>query len=499
MKNSVKTGAMVALLVGASALVVEAQSPRLDPSFALTSAVRTPGTQQAAYISEMVLQPDGKLVVCGNFRELNGRPANRVARLLPDGQVDTTFNAPATAAAPPAFNLIRSIALQADGKLLIGGDFTTVGGQSRIGIARLLPTGALDPGFLSPFGGGPPPFAYSNVEKIVVQPGRGILLLGGLTPIGSTGPGTVFAARLLEATGARDATFRPGFNPFACYDVLVLPTGGLVFSGEPRLFNGQDCTVWATLPDGALDPAFVPLPGPNAPGAARGLARDPATGALYVIRDAAGGPLDREVVRLLPTGAPDPAFGFTTAFAPGLGGPNSVAVQPNGRVLLGGDFPLVGGGFYGSVRLLPGGALDPSYDPHLGPGRGGVYKVLVQPDGKLLFAGGFTQAGGFALNALARMLALNVLAARAPATDGAEAVEAWPVPAREALHLRLPAARAARHLALLDALGRVVLRQDVPEGQYAPVLPTAGLPPGGYLLRVDFAEGLPAYRRVAVE
>ncbi len=486
MRNIVKTGAMVALLVGASAFAVKAQSPRLDPSFALTSAGSAQG---AAFIGDMLLQPDGKIVVSGDFTSINGRPAPGVARLLPDGQVDTAF------AAPPINGLVVALALQADGKLLVGGRFTTVGGQSRVGLARLLPTGALDPGFLPPYAGGPPPYAYTTVEKIVVQPGRGILLLGDL--ITGTSP-VHFAARLLEATGARDATFRPGFNTFGCNDVLVLPSGGLVFSGAPRLLNGQPCTVWATLPDGALDPAFVPLPGPNAPAAAYGLARDPATGELYVIRDAPTGTLDREPLRLRPDGVPDPAFRIAGAFPQAFGGAMSLAVQPNGRLLMGGVFSVAGGGYYGSARLLRSGALDASYDPRLGPGSG-VAKALVQPDGKLLFAGYFRQAGGFLLDGLARMLDPNVLlGARAPG-PAAGAVEAWPVPAREALHLRLPAGRAARHLALLDALGRVVLRQAVPAGQGAPVLPVAGLAPGGYLLRVDFAEGAPAYRRVAVE
>ena len=493
MKNIVKTAAMVALLLGASTPVVRAQSPRLDPSFAIMSAVGPQGSGTAG-ISDVLRQPDGKLVVSGDFRSINGRPALGVARLLPDGQVDTTF------AAPPINGLVLTLALQADSKLLVGGRFTTVGGQSRVGLARLLPTGALDPSFLPPYGGGPPPFAYSNVRKIVLQPGRGILLVGTLIPMGSTGPGAVRAARLLESTGAVDPTFQLPANTTAntVNDVLVLPTGGLVFSSPPNLFNGQPCIVWATGPDGALDPAFVPLPGLNAFSEAYALARDPATGKLYVVRDPAGtGTLALEPLRLLPTGVPDPTFRVAGGFGPSFSVANALAVQPNGRLLLGGDFS-VAGGFYGSCRLLPSGGLDPSYDPSRGPGSG-VTQVRVLPDGKLLFAGGFTQAGGFALECLARMLDPNVLlAARAGATE-ADALAAWPVPAREVLHLRLPAGRAARQAALLDALGRVVLRQALASGAAAPALPTAGLAPGGYLLRVDFASGPPAYRRVAVE
>ena len=495
MRNILAFWVVVALSLAASALSVRAQSPTLDPSFFLTSATGRPGGY-APDIRDMVLQPDGKLVVGGDFIALNGRPVVNLARLLPDGQVDTTF------ADLPIDGEVASLALQADGKLLLGGYFTTVGGQSRIGIARLLPTGALDPAFISPFGGAPPPYAYSIVNKLVVQPGRGIIVAGMMVPSGSTGGGFTLT-RLLGTTGALDPTFQPGFNTifFQCHDVLVQPNGGLVFAGSPRLFNGQQCYVWGALPDGALDPAFVPLPGPNAFSRAYALARDPATGNLYAaVATASGLGLVTEPVRLLPNGARDPSFSVAGVFPPAtVGGVNSLAVQPNGRLLLGGGFPTPGGFFFGSARLLPGGALDPSYDPSFGP-NDYVRKVLVQPDGALLFAGVFQEVRGLPVNCLARMLDSNVLSARAPASPNqADELAVWPVPAREVLHLRLPAGRPARQAALLDALGRVALRQALPVGQSAPVLPTAGLPPGAYLLRVDFASGPPAYRRVAVE
>ena len=491
MKTRFIVWSLASLCLSLAAGPARAQSPRLDPSFHIISAIGPQTGPQAGWppgISDVVLQPDGKIVVGGSFSSVNGHPSGSVARLLPDGQVDPTFTAPS------ADGPVRSIALQADGKVLLGGDFITVGGQSRIGIARLLSNGALDPSFLSPFGGNPPPFAYSSVDKIVVQPGRGILTLGSMIPIGSTGQGGVFAARLLEATGARDPTFQPGFNTYLCFDVLVQPSGHLVFAGTPHLFNGRQCTVWGTLPDGGIDPAFVPLPGSTI--RAHGLARDPATGKLYAAVPASATGLDFEPVRLLPNGALDPTFSTLGVFPNTLGFTTSIAVQPNGRVLLGGGFPTPGGGFFGSVRLLPSGALDPSYDARLGPGAY-LAKVLVQPDGALLFAG-LTQVQGLPIDGLARMLDPNVLSARAqPGAD--DELLAWPVPAREALHLRLPAARLARELALLDALGRVVRRQEVAAGEAAPTVPLAGLPPGGYLLRVAFAQGPPAYRRVVVE
>ena len=83
----------------------------------------------------VVVQPDGKILIGGDFTTLspNGGAAvtrNRIARLNPDGTLDTAFN-------PNANDLVFSIAVQADGKILAGGFFTSIGGQTRNRIARL--------------------------------------------------------------------------------------------------------------------------------------------------------------------------------------------------------------------------------------------------------------------------------------------------------------------------------------------------------------------------
>ena len=56
---------------------------------------------------------------------------NRIARLHPDGSLDASFN-------PDVNNNVLSLALQSDGKILLGGLFSSIDGQSRENIARLL-------------------------------------------------------------------------------------------------------------------------------------------------------------------------------------------------------------------------------------------------------------------------------------------------------------------------------------------------------------------------
>ncbi len=73
-------------------------------------------------------QADGKIVVGGQFTTMGGVTRNRIARLNPDGSLDTTFN-------PDANNPVFTLALQADGKIVVGGFFTTMGGVGRNCIA----------------------------------------------------------------------------------------------------------------------------------------------------------------------------------------------------------------------------------------------------------------------------------------------------------------------------------------------------------------------------
>src|SRR5438132_10318419 len=111
-------------------------------------------------VNVVVVQPDGKILIGGTFTTLspNGGVAvtrNRIARLTPDGTLDTDFDPNATGSE------VDSIAVQADGKILAGGDFSNIGGQPRNNIARLDATTGLADSF--------DPNANSTVYAIAVQ------------------------------------------------------------------------------------------------------------------------------------------------------------------------------------------------------------------------------------------------------------------------------------------------------------------------------------------
>jgi uncharacterized delta-60 repeat protein len=109
-------------------------------------------------VTAMALQPDGKLIVAGDFSIVRGAESIDtqrfgLARFHPDGTLDTGF-APAVIASGDSPGDINTLALDALGRVYIGGSFSRVGGQPRKNMARLLPDGTVDPAFAPEFGTG---------------------------------------------------------------------------------------------------------------------------------------------------------------------------------------------------------------------------------------------------------------------------------------------------------------------------------------------------------
>jgi uncharacterized delta-60 repeat protein len=107
------------------------------------------------YASDLLLQADGKIVLAGGVRTASLAADYGVARLLPSGALDTGFGAQGTttiqfSAFPERMDLAFAVALQADGKLVVGGTVYHTLEDTDIGVARLLPNGSLD----STFGSG---------------------------------------------------------------------------------------------------------------------------------------------------------------------------------------------------------------------------------------------------------------------------------------------------------------------------------------------------------
>ena len=177
----------------------------------------------------VVVQPDGKILIGGDFTTLspNGGGAvtrNRIARLNPDGTLDTAFD-------PNANGAVYSIAVQADGKILAGGIFGSIGGQTRNFIARLDATTGLADSF-NPNPGGP---NAATVLSIAVQ-ADGKILAGGVF-VTMSGQLRNYIARL-NPDGTLDTTFDPNPNQ-GVYSIAVQADGKILVGGIFSSIGGQ--------------------------------------------------------------------------------------------------------------------------------------------------------------------------------------------------------------------------------------------------------------------
>ncbi len=107
-----------------------------DLSFVPGAIATAGGTPPVVY--SLQVQADAKILVAGVFDSIGGVARRNLARLNSDGSLDTTFD-PGTGTDAA----VRSLLPQPDGSLIIGGDFNTVNGAVEVGVARLLPAPAI--------------------------------------------------------------------------------------------------------------------------------------------------------------------------------------------------------------------------------------------------------------------------------------------------------------------------------------------------------------------
>ncbi|HSA34693.1 MAG TPA: hypothetical protein P5077_13290, partial [bacterium] len=324
----------------------------------------------------IALQPDGKILLGGDFTAVGGVARNHIARLNADGTLDTTFD-------PNANGTVYAIAAQPDGGVLVGGAFTTIGGETRHYLARLGDDGLLDTTF------DPEP---NDWVMFIAAPSDGTILVGGaFHTIG--GQAMKFMARL-NADGTADASFDPALNSTVFF--ITTQTDGKILVGGTFTSAGIETRnhIARLNADGTLDTTFDPG---EVNGDVYSLAVQ-ADGMILVSGGftAIGGETRNHLARLNEDGLLD------TTFDPD---PNnytvSIALQTDGKVLASGFFTSLGGQTRnGIARLNIDGTVDTTIDPDA---NGTVRFVAVQPDGKILAGGAFTAIGGQPRNRMARI------------------------------------------------------------------------------------------------
>lgn len=322
-------------------------------------------------VRALAVQPDGKVLVGGRFTSIAGEEALNLARLKPDGSLDPTFIAEIDQ--PNYGGRVNAIAVQPDGKIIVGGYFDHINGVGsatvNVSIARLNPDGSRDASFVATTN-------YGSVRCLAVQP-DGSILVGGILD-GVNGVARFpFLARLFD-DGTIDPSFNPGgptvIGPNQWVDsILVQEDGKIVIAGLFSAYNGVPCDKLARLtPNGQLDGSF------DTDATAYSLAQQPDGKILF------GGnrsPHGNGLFRIDGnTGALDPTF--ATSIGTGAltnDSIDTIAVQADGKILIGGFFSQVGGTPRTRIaRVNADGTLDPSFEAAL---DGYVVGVALGSDG----------------------------------------------------------------------------------------------------------------------
>jgi uncharacterized delta-60 repeat protein len=192
---------------------------------------------------------NGKYLVGGLFRYVDTgsghQPWSRVARLNADGSLDTSFT-------PPTFDQeVYSVLDAGDGTYIVAGSFRNVNGDGRFRLlARLLEDGSLDESYV-------PAYITSGIRTATMAE-DGKVLIGGLFS-SIDGQVRTRVARM-NADGSLDESFvPPEFSFGTVWDVDLLDTGKVLVTGEFRNANGNPQSRVARLnADGSLDTSFVP-------------------------------------------------------------------------------------------------------------------------------------------------------------------------------------------------------------------------------------------------
>ncbi len=377
---NVRPAGLLATLSPAGPLV--ACQPQTLTGSAASPAFST-GTGFNNDVNALVVQADGRVLAGGNFTTYNGAPTARLARLLPTGALDAAF-----AVGTGFDNYLSTVAVQADGRVLVGGDFTAYNGttgQNRL--VRLNADGSRDATFVTGTG-------FDAVVRSVAVQTDGKVLVGGTfgTYNGTTGLKNLIR---LNPDGTRDATFVTGTGFGASVQTVAVQADGKVLMGGA--FAGYNGTVGQNRiirlnADGTRDATFNT--GTGFDGDVTSLAVQ-ADGKVLV-----GGAFDsyngttgqRRIIRLNADGTRDATFGTGTGLS---GSVRSVIVQPDGKVLVGGSFTAYNGttGLNRLIRLNADGTRDAAFTTGTGFDRD-VFAVAVQADGKVLAGGGFTDFNG---------------------------------------------------------------------------------------------------------
>ncbi len=337
---------------------------------------------------------DNKIYIGGIFTSYNSVASQKLLRMHSYGSKDTSFNIGSTA----FNNQVSSICQQSDGKVVIGGAFTTFSGSSNNYLIRLNSTGTKDSSFNIGTG-------FNNEVVVIKQLASGKFMAGGYfdTFTGSTNNHLI----RLNSTGTKDSTFNIGTGFIGnVFDLAEDANNKIVVAGQFTQLTGNTTikSIVRFNTDGTRDTGFNAGYGAVSP-AFNSDIRSIAIQSDGKIIAGGGfttftGSTNNHLIRLNSNGTKDSTFNIGTGFNNDI---RTIALQSDGKILVGGVFTTYTGSTNSClIRLNSDGTKDSTFN--IGTGFNNlsvVYSVKVQTDGKILVGGNFT---GFTGNSTTKKL-----------------------------------------------------------------------------------------------
>jgi uncharacterized delta-60 repeat protein len=362
------------------------------------------------YVSDLAIQPDGKILIAGISAFAITGSTRAIARLLPNGNLDATFQGSTgfifgfaradnrrlvlqpdgrivikteNAAAPlqlntngtldvsfqstlPSHTQISSLATTSSGQVLAAGSYFELPNR-RNQVVLLRTDGSLMPGF------SPVLLGNGRVDAIALQSDGMVIAGGSFDEVNGLSVSNLVRFRI-------DGTLDAGFTPPAGLDYIrqvVLQPDGKVFVVQADINNQYSYSrLVRLLPTGAYDGSFVP--GPRLMYLDKLLLQP--DGRLVLVADSVGSTTSSNVIRLFANGRLDRSF---RSAAPPNFRTQDAAIQPDGKLVLA-DLNPFANRDEAVIRLLPSGQPDPNFSPVLNTDADMATNVLIQPDGKII-------------------------------------------------------------------------------------------------------------------
>jgi uncharacterized delta-60 repeat protein len=350
------------------------QCLRLNPNGDLDTAYNTKiGEFSRVYAAAR--QADGRVVLAGDFIQMNGVARSAFARINADGTLDASFNPGTGFNTPP-----DSLLIQLDGKILVRGSFVSYNGTSRPWLARINADGSLDASFAPTFTSAPQAMALQSDGKILVA--------GSFN--NANGAARTGLARL-NSDGTLDVAFNPLIGSPFLTSVLAQADGSIVIGGEFSGIDGFSRSNLARLSSaGTVDASF------------NGNSASP--GAKFIFQRPDGKYLlaySNVLARRNTDGSADGSFTATTfGDSPAL--IDSLIFQADGKMLVGGGFSTVNGTAKRNfARINANGGVDALYGGNTPNSE--VRVVIGQPKGRVILGGVFNMVGNVPASGIARI------------------------------------------------------------------------------------------------